>query len=81
MQGLVRTDMQNHHALLDNVTEPPQTDTPGTGTAQSAESSFLHVEECYTNVDTNQCHLCVQNKSLLVFFMSMNYRQPSDMCT
>ena len=30
--------------------------------------------QTYTNVDANQCHMCVQTKSVSVVFMSVSYR-------
>ena len=32
------------------------------GTAPSAQSPFLRAAECYTNMDANQCDLCVRTK-------------------
>ena len=75
VQDRVGADTHDHHALLDYVTHPPQTDTPGTGTAQS---SLGHIAECYTNVDTNRRHIyvCIN----LVVFISVNYPWRSEPC-
>ena len=58
-RSAVHADMRNHHALLDEVSHPPQTNTPGTGTAQAARSPFVSVAECYTNVHANRRQVSV----------------------